>query len=630
MNSSTEMNVSVKLLGQVAVARNSTSLDSVLSGKGIALLAYLMTTRGIHSRAFLSSLLWSDQPEAQAKKNLRNVLPDLRSYLGTYLTISRQAVEFNAEQAYTMDTEQFERVLSGDLSQVATHTLENALEQYRGEFMDGFHVRSARLYESWLRQQRAYYYRLAVEGWGHLADRYVAEAQFESAERAASQLLKLEPFNEAGHQMLMTALYQQGRQQAALLQYATCVEVLQAELGITVSPETLALHEKIKLAPPPKPRPPEPNNPSTTTTQLVGRKIELCHLQCTLEKAQRGAGQLVLVKGDRGSGKSSLLETFAADLEGVRVLRTRGSNIAPSNDAYRLFRNLLHTLGGRWPTEDVANFVLRRLIAITKKYTLVLVFDDLHWATNASWTLFYELLQQIRHLPVLMVAAYRVSWERSTQWGRVVGELMQQSNCTVLDLDKARRREGIKFVDTLIDSRPNDLPSHFRKRLFTLTQGHPLLTTEFLSDLERRGVIGTEDNGVLLLLKPTIWDDLPESMIGLLESWLQPLTAELRQILRIASVEGDEFTSFVVKAALPEREMHVLAQQLGQLDREYGIIDALEPLHFGRKTIIRYYFRYPLIRQYLYERTLTPLERATLPEVLGLALNELFSVAADG
>ncbi len=627
----TRDNLLITLLGTTTISRKGQQLTQMLSGKAVALLAYLMLTRGVHSRAFLALLLWSDQPETQAKKNLRNVLPDLRTHLSDYITITRQSVEFNVEQLYESDAEQFERVVDGDLAQIALPALADALKLYNGEFMEGFHVRNARLYESWLRQQRAYFYRLAVGGWEALARRYVESEKFEEAEAAAKQLLTIELFNETGHQMLMHALHGQNRQKELVAQYTRCVQILQEELGVQPSAETTVLYNKLKATPPRIPQTSAPTpQPITSTPTLIKRDIELNQLDERFAQAQNAEAQLVLVRGDRGSGKTALLENFAQRVsdKAVRVLTTSGSNITPTDELYRIFRNLLRPLAGRWPQTDsaVSDHVLRKIKAVGRKQPLVLIFDDLHWADSASWTLFYELVQQLRHECVLIVASYRVTWRRNTHWDNVLTELLYQSNCTIIDLDKARRRHGEEFINDLLDKRPNQLPSHFRKRLFTLTQGHPLLTTAFLDDLEERGVISQSDTNVVQLLKPSIWDDLPESLVELLESWLQPVPPELRQLLRIASVEGNEFTAPVVKAALPDRETHLLAQQLGILDWRYGIIDPLKPLQIGRKTHARYSFRYPIMRQYLYERRLTPLERSSLPEVLGLALNELFSV----
>ena len=70
-----------------------------------------------------------------------------------------------------------------------------------------------------------------------------------------------------------------------------------------------------------------------------------------------------------------------------------------------------------------------------------------------------------------------------------------------------------------------------------------------------------------------------------------------------------------------------LAEQLGLLERRYGLIDVDEPLQIGRKQHARYRFRYPLMRRHLYNR-LTWLEHSTLAEALGRALHQLYSVDA--
>src|SRR5258706_16320682 len=78
-------NLSLRLLGTAQAARGGVPLTGFISAKAQALLYYLAVTGRPHTRESLAGLLWSDMPEAQAGKNLRNVLSNLRGLAGPQL-----------------------------------------------------------------------------------------------------------------------------------------------------------------------------------------------------------------------------------------------------------------------------------------------------------------------------------------------------------------------------------------------------------------------------------------------------------------------------------------------------------------------------------------------------------------
>jgi DNA-binding SARP family transcriptional activator len=75
--------LTLRLLGQPQVLRHGQPLTGFISVKAQALLFYLAATGRPHSRSALAGLLWGGMPEAQAAKNLRNALSNLRAWLAT-------------------------------------------------------------------------------------------------------------------------------------------------------------------------------------------------------------------------------------------------------------------------------------------------------------------------------------------------------------------------------------------------------------------------------------------------------------------------------------------------------------------------------------------------------------------
>src|SRR2546429_1681492 len=85
----------LELLGTPHLYLGGKPLTGFITKKAQALLIYLAVTQRAHSRDVLASLFWRDMPEWQAKKKLRNILPNLRAPVGLHLRLTRPAVAFH-------------------------------------------------------------------------------------------------------------------------------------------------------------------------------------------------------------------------------------------------------------------------------------------------------------------------------------------------------------------------------------------------------------------------------------------------------------------------------------------------------------------------------------------------------
>jgi DNA-binding SARP family transcriptional activator len=102
------------------------------------------------SRDVLADLLWSELNNQQARNNLRYVLPDLRQFVDDYLLITPRTVGFNTTAPYDLDVKIFQSTLTAQPEQIKTVELQAALDLYQGEFLDGFTVRNAPVFEEWV------------------------------------------------------------------------------------------------------------------------------------------------------------------------------------------------------------------------------------------------------------------------------------------------------------------------------------------------------------------------------------------------------------------------------------------------------------------------------------------------
>ena len=235
-----------KLFGAPQLSLQDRPFIPGLSGRGLALFAYVATHPELSSRSVLIDLLWSEKTEAQGRENLRGLLYTMRQSVGDYLIITRQTVAFNRHASYWMDIEIFDRYLTANQSAIDPLLHTQILQLYQGEFLNGFYVQNAPVFETWLAAQRQYWHTLALQGWQQLVNYYLDQAQYQAGLAATRQLLILEPWQEEAHRQQMIMLARSGQQNAALAQYERCCQILRDEMDAPPSSATTLLYEQIK------------------------------------------------------------------------------------------------------------------------------------------------------------------------------------------------------------------------------------------------------------------------------------------------------------------------------------------------------------------------------------------------
>jgi len=240
---SARVQVRLDLLGGFA-ARDETGRELAIgSRKAQALLAYLALSPGKpQPREKLTSLLWSDRGEAQARSSLRQVLSELRRALPKgdppLLRTQRDSVWLEPE-AVEADVGMLERLVnSGE-----PEALEQAAELYQGEFLEGLDVRDA-AFEEWRRGEHERLRERTSQALTRLLDQQTGEQAITTGRR----LLALDPLNEATHRGLMRLYADAGDRTMALRQYQSCRQVLHAELGVEPDAATRQLADEIGRA----------------------------------------------------------------------------------------------------------------------------------------------------------------------------------------------------------------------------------------------------------------------------------------------------------------------------------------------------------------------------------------------
>lgn len=380
----------LRLLGPFQATLDGRPVSGFESNKVRALLACLAVEADRpHPRQQLAGLLWPERPESVARRNLSRALLNLRETLDDVhaappcLLITPQTLQFDRSGAGWVDVLTFEALLRGRPS---VPQLTEAVDLYRGAFMEGFSLKDSVAFDDWVLLTRERLMRLALGTLAELTDRHVACGEHKLACRYAWRQLELEPWREEAHRQLMRSLALSGQRSEALAQYEACRRRLHADLGVDPTPETTALYAQIRagqldhLAPvaPPAAATDRASLPAFLAASpdqaegrpaLVARQAELDCLEGWLEQALAGRGRVGFVVGGPGRGKTMLLHAFIgrAQAEHADLLVALGHGNAHTGpgDPYLPFRQVLGMLTGdveaRWAAGALSREKTERL-----------------------------------------------------------------------------------------------------------------------------------------------------------------------------------------------------------------------------------------------------------------------------
>jgi len=267
---------------------------------------------------------------------------------------------------------------------------------------------------------------------------------------------------------------------------------------------------------------------------------------------------------------------------------------------------------------------------LSTKTPIILFLDDLQWADNASIGLLFQLGRHLETSRILILGAFRpndVALGRGD--GRhplepVVHELTRYHGDVTVDLDAIPETVSRQFVDAVLDAEPNELGQAFRQALFHQTGGNALFTVELIRALQERGDLVRDDDGRWRQGRSLDWDALPARVEGVVAERIDRLSDELKQLLTVGSIVGEQFTAEVVARVQAMVEREVVRRLSDDLQRRHRLVSALGLVELGHLRLSLYRFLHNMFQQYLYS-SLDEVERAYLHRDVGEVTEALFA-----
>jgi DNA-binding SARP family transcriptional activator len=195
---------------------------------------------------------WPNSTPNSARNSLNVAVHGVRRALRAaadvpVVVLSRGTYRLHPDVRLWLDVEEFERhVGRGRVLEEAneptraTAEYELAASLYQGDFL------ADDPYQEWpvlLRERLRLAY---LDTLDRLSHRYFTLAQYASCAALCQQIIELDSCREDAHCRLMRCYNRQGQPYLALRQFSICVEALQVELGVEVTPATIELHEHIR------------------------------------------------------------------------------------------------------------------------------------------------------------------------------------------------------------------------------------------------------------------------------------------------------------------------------------------------------------------------------------------------
>ncbi|MFQ5767984.1 MAG: hypothetical protein ACE5ID_08380, partial [Acidobacteriota bacterium] len=245
----------------------------------------------------------------------------------------------------------------------------------------------------------------------------------------------------------------------------------------------------------------------------------------------------------------------------------------------RLSLSAARTSSTLWPVSksELLNQYTQVLVGLSRIAPLLLVLEDLHWVDAGSAALLQHLGHTLKGARILVIGTYRPEEVVSgADGGHPLRPVVHDLRARLGDLEiRVGQKEERQFVEAYVDLRPNRLDQAFRDKLFRRTRGHSLFLVELLRDLQDRGMLIKDDDGLWCAHPSLDWDLLPSRVEGVIGARMERLPEAARDVLRLASIEGEEFTAEVVAEALSLQPREVV-RLLADLDRRHRLVRARE------------------------------------------------------
>jgi ABC-type oligopeptide transport system substrate-binding subunit/ABC-type transporter Mla MlaB component len=335
--------------------------------------------------------------------------------------------------------------------------------------------------------------------------------------------------------------------------------------------------------------------------RMVGREQELREARSLWSRALEGQGQVLLITGEPGIGKSRLVRELVTQAEVSGGQALVGFSYAEGGGPYGPFRQIIREVLGNGLVERLAlpDFVLADLLTLAPELSarypglpdnppanpeaeqqrlfenllifhtvlsghapLLMVLEDAHWADSGTLSLLRHLARHTRRQRMMIVATYReVELDQARPLHEVLLDLNRERLATRLKLARLGREETRELLAVLF---AEEITPEFLEGIYRETEGNPFFIEEVVKELVESGKLYYEDGR---WHRPRMAElGIPQSVRVAIQSRVGKLPPDSQETLHLAAVLGREF-DFDTLALASELDEDTLLDALERAER---------------------------------------------------------------
>lgn len=351
--------------------------------------------------------------------------------------------------------------------------------------------------------------------------------------------------------------------------------------------------------------------------QLIGREKQLAKLKKLLARLEKKESKLVLIKGEKGAGKTRLLSELSrlAKASGITSINATCSpeiSTQPYQILISALANLFTSLGVPQLREfvrslpeaqliqlahyipalktfltpglkdikerlsegsqlDLFKAICQSLIFIVKRNSLLLVIDDLHWIDKGTLELFNYIIKELHSIPILIAGAYQQekAKERADEFSlqKFLDRMCADNLMDELILEPLEKEDLAKMITAIFTG--IQISAKFMDIVYGGSAGNPLFIEEALRSLVNQGFIFYQNK--TWQSKEITEETLPVFLKEAIQKRIAELDAETKPIILAASVIGEVF-NFDILCHLVEKDPGYVLEAIDRAQKLHLIV----------------------------------------------------------
>jgi predicted ATPase len=468
-------------------------------------------------------------------------------------------------------------------------------------------LNNAPAFEEWATGVRNRMIRGFLDHLGSLAREAMYQWRWREAAELAERWLGQDPLSDEAGRIAVEAQYLAGDVDGALRRSRDFEAQLSAA-GIEPSSALLKLKRQVESDRRDAPRGPVSDQwlarGPRLDSVLIGREEHWKVLMDAWRSVQRAHGQVVLIEGEAGVGKTRLAEEFLrwAGAEGATVLRgqgydaTDGTPFDPMVEALRAgldapglagadpewlseIGRLLPDVKRRFPglpesptqSDSTGRWrlfegVAQTVMAIASESPVIILIDDLQWCDGETCALLHFLARRWSASPVLLLAPVTLGeLERDAPAARLCRALRIQTHATVVTLGPLGEEQVLTMIHEMGRLRVDGGGRRFTHRVFEVTNGNPFYIIELLKTLFAQGLLAVDGATGSWKTGPEVGPDesrpipMPRTVQDAIAERVARLPDELRDLMATVVLAGQFCETDVLSQVHGISRLHVAA-----------------------------------------------------------------------